>query len=234
MHNHNDFSLLHPSFYFSYGCELWENSSPGHSCLVGTLKIVRRLSYYIIRYYLLSFLLAAISFVGMWIPLDAWSGRITVIVVPMLPLITNDITQNNQVGVNYVVSLHWWMILLQMFVYLELIEIALAVAWANMIYDKKAYARMVTTRADTEDWKTPGGDKLVGYYFGSDNWYTALGHGIDALIYAFFGQVDFKKEPYVRNKVDYAGRILFPIAFVLFVFIYCLACFIRWSVNYYA
>ena len=36
-----------------------------------------RLSYYVIRYYALTFLTVVISFVGLWLPLNAWPARVS-------------------------------------------------------------------------------------------------------------------------------------------------------------
>lgn len=59
----NDFEA-YPSYYpifkirhmWTADCENWENPLPENSCIVGTLKLVRRLSYYIIRWVFVCFL----------------------------------------------------------------------------------------------------------------------------------------------------------------------------------
>ena len=64
-------------WYTSTECELWENPIPENSCITGTLKLVRRLSYYIIRYYLTTFLTVCISYVHLWVPINAWTARVS-------------------------------------------------------------------------------------------------------------------------------------------------------------
>lgn len=70
--------------------------------------------------------------------------------MPLLNLITQDIAINNEIGVYYVVSFHWWMMWLQGFIYLEIVEYAVAIAWAHFIADKKHFAKML------EQVSTPG------------------------------------------------------------------------------
>ena len=74
--------------------------------------------------------------------------------------------------------------------------------------------------------------QLPGYYFGNKSWFTSCGRINEKILYFFFGEVDYTREPYSRNKVDYVSRLLFPFTFLLFVVIYILACAIRWSANY--
>ena len=74
--------------------------------------------------------------------------------------------------------------------------------------------------------------QLPGYYFGNKSWFTACGRFFDKFLYLFFGEVDYTREPYSRNKVDYVSRILFPFIFIFFVVIYILATAIRWSANF--
>lgn len=45
-------------------------------------------------------------------------------------------------------------------------------------------------------------------------------HIIKAILNQVYGQVDWRKSPHVRNKIDYVSRILFPTSFAFFVFFY--------------
>lgn len=58
-------------------CVEWANPIADNQCVVATIKLVRHLSYYIIRYYLLTFLTVVISFVGFWLPINAWPARVS-------------------------------------------------------------------------------------------------------------------------------------------------------------
>lgn len=44
--------------------------------VIATIKMVRRAEFYVIRYYLPTFLLVLINFVGFWIPVNAWPARV--------------------------------------------------------------------------------------------------------------------------------------------------------------
>lgn len=115
------------------------------SCLKGTIKFVRRLSYYVIRYYAQTFLSVICSFVSFWLPLQAWPARVTLAVTPMLQLITQSININSDINVYYVTAIQWWMSLCIFFSFSCLIEYAIAVSWTYFIVDKKA-AKNVTLK----------------------------------------------------------------------------------------
>lgn len=71
----------YPIFKIKYywtepACEEWRNPIKGNPCIYGSLKLVRRLPFYIIRIYLLSFLTVAISLVNFWVPINAWPARV--------------------------------------------------------------------------------------------------------------------------------------------------------------
>lgn len=64
-------------------------------------------------------------------------------VSPLLGLITQDIAMNNDIGVSYTVSVHIWMMFAEGFVYLAIVEYAVAIAWAHLATDKKNYNKML-------------------------------------------------------------------------------------------
>ncbi len=128
------------------------------TCLSGTIKLVRRVSYYVIRVYAPTFLSVIAAFIGFWIPILGWPARViqfikvlyqmmyrysktiqvTILVTPLLNLITQDIGLNNDINVSYVVAIHWWMMCCQFFVFMALVEYATAISWAHFINEKKA------------------------------------------------------------------------------------------------
>ena len=233
---HGDYPMFRISYWYTSDCWTNENPIPENSCIRGTLKLVRRLSYYIIRYYLLTFLTTAISCVQFWIPVNAWPARVTLTLVPLLNLITQDISINNDIGVYYVVSFHWWMMFLQALIYLEICEFALAIAWANFINDKKFYAKAYADAQANNDQAAI--DKMLpymrGYYFGNKGWYKKVGKWMDSYLYFIFGRTDFQVDPFTQNKVDYFSRIFFPFLFVFFVFLYVMITTIYWSAQYWS
>ena len=62
-------------------------------------------------------------------------------VTPLLTLITQDISINNDIGVAYTVSIHMWLMFLEAFVYLAIIEYAVAIAWAHLVVDQQHHAK---------------------------------------------------------------------------------------------
>lgn len=63
---------------------------------------------------------------------------------------------------------------------------------------------------------------LIGYYFGNKGFYAKCGQFFDRFLFFCFGEVDFQREPYVRNKIDYLARIFMPSIFLVIIIIYCL------------
>lgn len=153
--------------------------------------------------------------------------------MPLLQLISHDISINNDIAVNYVTSFHWWMMWLQGFVYLQLVEYAVATSWAHFIADKKHLVQMLEKAAQTGVQPDPPlPPYIVGYYFGNKGWYAACGAFFDKFVYLFFGTVDLQLDPYSRNKVDYVARVIFVGTFVLFVSLYVMITVIYWAANY--
>ncbi|RWS20419.1 glutamate-gated chloride channel-like protein, partial [Leptotrombidium deliense] len=110
------------------------------SCISGGLKFYRRFSYYFLRYYAPSFLTVIIAFCGFWIPVLGWPARVAVIVTPLLTLVTMGNQVNTDINVSYVVALHIWMMFQDLFVFLCLIEYAVAIAFVWYVEDTKAIA----------------------------------------------------------------------------------------------
>lgn len=65
-------------------------------------------------------------------------------------------------------------------------------------------------------------EKLPGYYFGNNSFFTFFGKIFDKFLKTIYGEVDYTREPYSRNKVDYASRIIFPCVFCFYTVIYIL------------
>lgn len=154
-----------------------------------------------------------------------------------MDLISEDIDDNNDIQVNYVTAFHWWMMWIQGFVYLVMVEYAVAIAWAHFIMDKKNHRKKLQEylAAQAQGVATigpPPPPVLLGYYCGNNGWYARAGRFVDRMIYFFVGEADLQRNPYVRNKIDHTSRILFPLIFLLFVVIYILATVAPWAANY--
>lgn len=159
--------------------------------------------------------------------------QITLLVMPLLNLITQDISINNDIEVNYVTSFHWWMMWLHGFIYLLIVEYCVAIAWAHFISDKKYLAAQLEKAAETGIQPDPPLSPIVvGYYFGNKGWYAACGAFFDKFVYFFFGTVDLHLDPYTRNKIDYIARIVFPGCYIFYVFLYVMITCIYWAANY--
>ena len=174
-----------------------------------------------------------------------WPARVAIVVTPLLNLITQDISFNNDINVAYVVAVHWWGIWCQVFVFLALIEYAVAISWVHFINDKKAFKAKQASVSVGICLSIPlpiyptfqehnGIDitELKSHYFGNKGWFFRTGRFIDKILIFFFGYVDYHKDPLMRNKVDYCSRILFPILWIIYCLIYIFATICPWAANY--
>ncbi len=64
--------------------------------------------------------------------------KVALLVTPLLTLVTQNININSEINVSYVVALHWWMTICIFFVFMSLIEFAVAISWAWRANDRKA------------------------------------------------------------------------------------------------
>jgi len=109
-----EYSVFKIRSYWTARCHSSDSLLLPNSCLSGTLKLVRRLSYYVIRYYALTFLCVVVSFIAFWLPTNAWPARVNrnfagrplmsftlkanITVSPLLSLIAQDIAMNSAIG----------------------------------------------------------------------------------------------------------------------------------------
>lgn len=203
----------------------------------------RRWEYYAIRIYGPSLLLVVTAFIGFWIPVLGYPARVTIVVTPLLSLITQQTQINSEINVNYIVSLHVWMMSCTFFVFICLIELGVAVMYIHRVDERKS-------SFDLEKSPSPSPCPSMGHIsvlelekkkrekeseshltvkfdrerrrFSTDIIKPDPGHWIKNLLNTVYGHIDWYKAPRDRNKVDYVARILFPSSFALFVVAYTL------------
>lgn len=110
----------------------------GHDCVKASVHLRRRWEYYFIRIYGPSFLLVVTTFIGFYLPVFAYPARVAIIVTPLLSLITQQTQINAEINVNYVVSLHVWMMTCTFFVFMALIELGFAVVYIHRVEERKS------------------------------------------------------------------------------------------------
>lgn len=223
---------------------------PGYHCVKASIHLKRRWEYYAIRIYGPSLLLVATSFIGFWIPVLGYPARVTIVVTPLLSLITQQTQINSEINVNYIVSLHVWMMSCTFFVFMCLLELGLAVVYIHRVDERKSSVDFenspscpsLTSYLEREKKKDKEREKMKEKEremnrteshlsvkfdrerrrFSADIIKPDPGHWIKNLLNTVYGHVDWYKAPRDRNKVDYVARILFPSTFALFVLIYSL------------
>lgn len=175
---------------------------PMYSCISAKLELFRKFSYYLIRIYSPSFLVVVTSFVGFWIPPQGYSARTGLIVTPLLALVTQQTMISSEINVSYIVSIHIWMMVNTMFVFLSLTEFAAAIVYSHVVEDRKDEEKVVSFQTSSSFLSS---------------WFNIL------LRTVYGSKVPFQKNPMDRNKVDYVARILFPTAYFSFVILYFIA-----------
>ncbi|RWS26399.1 glutamate-gated chloride channel-like protein [Leptotrombidium deliense] len=211
--NEKEFSKFEFPWITETTCD--SNRGPNYDCIRGQIHLFRRLSYYIIRIYAPSFLLVITAFVGFWIPVCGYPARVAVTVTPMLTLATQQNQINAEINVHYVVALHIWMIFCTFFVFMSLIEYAVAIIYCHHIDEKKERMNSNSPTIITR------------------NTSTKTTHFIKKSLIKIYGAIDWSKAPLDRNKVDYCARIIFPLLYILFVLIYVFIFIVPWAINKY-
>ena len=221
---------------------------PGYHCVKASIHLKRRWEYYAIRIYGPSLLLVVTAFIGFWIPVLGYPARVAIVVTPLLSLITQQTQINSEINVNYIVSLHVWMMSCTFFVFVCLLELGLAVVYIHRVDERKSSIDEPKSSVDLEKCSScPSFDSLakdrkkekeaemkgaeshlsVKYdrerrRFSADILKPDPSHWIKNFLHSVYGHIDWYKAPTDRNKVDYVARILFPSSFALFVIIYIL------------
>lgn len=186
-----------------------------YSCVATQVKFFRNLSYYVTRIYGPSFLLVITSFIAFWIPPAGYPARVMITVTPLLALITQQITINNEIKVSYVVAVHLWMIMCEFFCFMSLVEYAAAIVHVHVVDEKKSM-----------EARDP---VAFTFSYGSGR----VAHFIKVALNRVYGEIDYKKNPMDRNKVDYVARVLYPVLFFIFIIIYILVFLVPWAASKY-
>ena len=189
-------------------------------------------------------------------------------------MITQQTQVNSDIVVSYVVALHIWFIVCTTFIFLALLELALALIYCQRIQDSKETEKSGGKKKESlESASLPVTPRIETVFFGRQQQpQTALpavnlemtnvnnhhslnnmknrshsyqlplngefpelnelsekekettsrktSHVIKTILNQVYGEVDWRKSPQVRNKIDYVSRILFPTSFAIFVFVY--------------
>ena len=170
-----------------------------------------------------------------------------ILVLPLLALVTQQSQVNSDIVVSYIVAMHLWFVVCIFFIFMALIELAIALIYVQKVADWKdreardhlpAEILKAESPAEPSECDTEQGERILSqtasklsygyakrasiFTLGSDkeNANKSTAHLIKNLLNHVYGPVDWRKSPQDRNKVDYVSRILFPSAFLIFVIFY--------------
>lgn len=225
-----DFPKFSIEKVFSSECTI--HGMPGYYCAKASIFLRRRWEYYTIRIYGPSLLLVVTSFIGFFIPLMGYPARVAIVVTPLLSLITQQTQINAEINVNYVVSLHVWMMTCTFFVFICLLELGFAVIYKHRVEERisaedteKSLAAVEEKKKCENKLQLPTSDRPVfreKRRLSADILKPEVNKWVKNLLLSIYGHIDWYKAPTDRNKVDYVARVLFPTSFCMFVFIYTL------------
>lgn len=186
--------------------------------------------------------------------------------LPLLALVTQQTTIYAEIVVSYVVALHIWFIVCELFIFMALFELAFALIYCRRVDEKneaeklgvtlrdmeahKAHKRKISTpqgpnnlldvhdlerqlglgkkfkyeltKPDSHDENAPASPNLSERVYSGHRNSLTPSHMIKTALNQIYGNVDWRKSPQDRNKVDYVSRILFPVMFFLFVALYAI------------
>ena len=77
------------------------------------------------------------------------------------------------------------------------------------------------TRPSDGEHEVPGSPSHSDRSFGRNS--LTASHMIKTALNHVYGNVDWRKSPQDRNKIDYVSRVLFPVMFFFFVALYAIA-----------
>ncbi|XP_054154563.1 glycine receptor subunit alpha-2-like [Oppia nitens] len=98
-----------------------------YSYLYAIVHMQRNCGKYLVKRYITSALVVIMTFMGFWIPLSAVPGRVALSITGLLALVAQQI--QGEINISYIYALEVWTIICIGFVFLTLIEYALAVGW---------------------------------------------------------------------------------------------------------
>lgn len=190
------------------------------------------------------------------------SEQTLLIVLPLLALVTQQTTVYAEIVVSYVVALHIWFIVCELFIFMALFELAFALIYVRSVDEKKEKEKVEDlegpkshkqvrsggtsgpghlldvhdlerrlgvgkkfkydfTKPGDGEHQVPGSPSHSDRSFGRNS--LTASHVIKTALNHVYGNVDWRKSPQDRNKIDYVSRILFPVMFFFFVALYAIA-----------
>ncbi|KAL5007862.1 hypothetical protein ScPMuIL_016668 [Solemya velum] len=171
------------------------------TCLKVDFHLRRNIGYYMIQIYIPSIFIVMLSWVSFWLNIDAVPARISLGILTVLTMTTQKSGAVSSLPrVSYVKAIDVWMAACLCFVFSSLLEFALI----NVI-DRRQIKRQITMPVADDGT----GTKVC--YCGADPKMSK--------------SVEWVKDPQGQErakKVDNMSRILFPLAFVIFIISYWL------------
>ena len=135
------------------------------------IKLSRKFSFYLIRWYAPTVLITSATFIGMWIPYTVHSARVSSVLSPSLSLIMMHNNVNNEVRVSYVVAIHIWMFSCMFITLMGLIEYASILIIEGIKSSKLSLLDKLEKKLKAQHKKTDSNETAKEHKtFNSDNW----------------------------------------------------------------
>lgn len=107
------------------------------SCARAGFQIVRRVDYYIMRYYCPTFLMVAIAYMSLFFPINSFPARIVCTTFTLVTSSSLSINAYNESPAGYMTDLTWWFFTVELLIWMYMFEYTVAMAWYYYMIDKK-------------------------------------------------------------------------------------------------
>uniref|UniRef100_S4RAR3 Glycine radical domain-containing protein n=1 Tax=Petromyzon marinus TaxID=7757 RepID=S4RAR3_PETMA len=225
-------NLYTPKFKLSNHTELGDCSKEyltgTHSCINATFYLHRDMGYYLIQVYFPSCLLVIISWLSFWLSVESTPARVSLGITTILTVTTQMTSANAALPkMSYIKAMDVWMAACQVFVFAALLESTVVSVTKQHVVSGKAETRDQKNNNVWDLFFNPLYD-VVGY-----NRSRSLGRAAKRTTSVvnqphgwFISQPTdsdgmARERSLVRSRqIDYISRVLFPLAFVIFLTIY--------------
>lgn len=186
------------------------------SCLYGEIGFKRNIGNYMIKRFIPSFIIVVITFIGFWIPTTP--ARASIPITALLALITQQI--QSDLSVSYVYALQVWNIMCIIFVFANLLEFSIALY--DMHMDDKEKVKRLNSIVPLENGSVENNNVIVEMNI--DDSEEARKKSLSASE-RYWCRLCTRMRQHFKttsrhSRIDMISRYLFPVAFLLFVFIF--------------
>nr|XP_006821970.1 PREDICTED: gamma-aminobutyric acid receptor subunit beta-1-like [Saccoglossus kowalevskii] len=182
--------------------------------LICRFDLYRQIIYYVMEYYVPSFLLVILSWVSFWLSVESTPARASLGITTVLTLTTlSSLARTQLPRITYLTAIDVWILVCSLFVFAALLEFAVASYVA--IHFNKSYS---TSRSCHNRAKSSAEQVSVMATLSSSD----MEEGKASLTRRSFRSSKTGSSNCTATLIDNCSRVLFPVSFILFNVVYWL------------